>query len=62
MTLTQKEVVMPRKKIYGEKKTKLTLTLTQTAKDWLESKQTELKANSLSDTIERMARENITVG
>lgn len=52
---------MPRKNIYGEKKTKLTLTLTSTAKDWLESKQIELKASSLSDTIERMARENIKV-
>ncbi len=35
------------------------LNLTQTAIKWLEEKQAELSANSLSDVIERMARENL---
>lgn len=47
---------MAGKKIYGEAKRKLNLTLTDTAIKWLEAKQTELTANSLSDAIERMAR------
>jgi len=47
---------MPRKKIYGENKIKTTLTLTQTALDWLESKRKDLGATSVSDTIERLAR------
>ncbi|WP_169216980.1 hypothetical protein [Brasilonema sp. UFV-L1] len=51
-----------RKKIYGEEKTKTTLTLTQTARDWLEDQRVKLKAVSISDTIERMARENSTAG
>ena len=47
------------KKIYGESKGRFTMTLTQTAIQWLEEKQKELRANSLSDVIERMARENL---
>jgi acyl-homoserine lactone acylase PvdQ len=48
---------MARKKIYSEKKRRLSLTLTDTAIKWLESRQTQLTASSLSDAIERMARE-----
>lgn len=48
---------MARKKIYSEEKRRLSLTLTDTAIKWLESKQTQLTASSLSDVIERMARE-----
>ena len=47
---------MPRKKIYNEQKRRFTMTLTETAIKWLEEKQIELGANSLSDVIERMAR------
>ncbi|MEQ8463551.1 hypothetical protein [Coleofasciculus sp. E1-EBD-02] len=32
------------------------MTLTETAINWLEEKRVEMGANSLSDTIERMAR------
>lgn len=35
------------------------MTLTQTAIKWLEQKQLDMKASSLSDVIERMARENL---
>ena len=35
------------------------MTLTETAIQWLEEKQVELGANSLSDVIERMARKKI---
>jgi hypothetical protein len=48
---------MARKKMYSEKKRRLSLTLTETAIRWLEEKQTKLTASSLSDAIERMARE-----
>lgn len=48
---------MARKKIYSERKRRLNLTLTDTAIKWLESQQIQLTASSLSDTIERMARE-----
>lgn len=51
--------IMPRKKIYNETKRRFTMTLTQTAIEWLEEKQQELGANSLSDVIERMARVNL---
>lgn len=47
---------MSRKKIYDENKRRFTMTLTQTAIDWLESQRLFLKANSLSDVIERIAR------
>jgi len=47
---------MPRKKIYNEPKRRFTMTLTETAINWLEEKRVEMGANSLSDTIERMAR------
>lgn len=47
---------MPRKKIYDEDKNKTTLSLTKTAIKWLEEKQVELGANSLSDALEKMAR------
>jgi hypothetical protein len=48
---------MGREKIYGEKKGQLTLTLTETAVEWLKAKREEIKATSMSDTIERLARE-----
>lgn len=48
---------MSGKTIYGEGKDKTTLSLTKTAITWLKEKQVELRANSLSDTIERMARQ-----
>ncbi|WP_333148288.1 hypothetical protein [Microcoleus sp. B13-B6] len=48
---------MPRKKIYSEPKRKVNLSLTETATKWLEFKQVELTASSLSDVIERLARE-----
>ena len=47
---------MPAKKIYNESKRRFTMTLTETAIQWLEEKKDELGANSLSDVIERMAR------
>lgn len=50
---------MAGKKIYNESKRRFTMTLTQTAIEWLEQKQIELGANSLSDVIERMAREKL---
>jgi len=49
---------MSRKKIYGESKRKITMTLTETAVRWLEQERVRIGANSLSDTIERMARNN----
>lgn len=52
-------VTMARKKIYNEEKRRFTMTLTETAIQWLEKKQMELGANSLSDVIERMAREKL---
>jgi len=48
---------MGRKKIYSENKRRIDLTLTETAVKWLRTKQVELTATSLSDAIERMARE-----
>jgi hypothetical protein len=48
---------MPRKKIYSEPKRKVNLSLTETATKWLEEKQLQLTASSLSDVIERLARE-----
>jgi len=48
---------MARKQIYDEKKNKVSLTLTQTAIGWLEIKRVEIGANSLSDAIEKMARQ-----
>lgn len=50
---------MARKKIYLEAKRRFTMTLTQTAIHWLEQKQNEMQASSLSDVIERMAREKL---
>ncbi len=47
---------MAGKKIYGESKRRFTMTLTETAIQWLEWKQQELSANSLSDVIERLTR------
>ncbi len=35
------------------------MTLTETAIGWLEQKQQEMGANSLSDVVERMAREKL---
>ncbi|GFZ91899.1 hypothetical protein CYANOKiyG1_02370 [Okeania sp. KiyG1] len=52
-------VNMAGKKIYGESKRRFTMTLTETAIQWLEEKQHQLGANSLSDVIERMAREKV---
>ena len=48
---------MPRKKIYSEPKRKVNLSLTETATKWLEEKRVQLIASSLSDVIERLARE-----
>lgn len=48
---------MAGKKIYGEKKKQISLTLTETAVKWLETRKNQLTARSLSDVIERMARE-----
>lgn len=48
---------MAGKTIYGEAKRRLNLTLTETAIRWLESQQAKLTGSSLSDAIERMARE-----
>lgn len=48
---------MPRKKIYSEPKRSINLSLTQTATKWLEEKRVQLTASSLSDVIERLARE-----
>lgn len=42
--------------MYGEPKRKTTLTLTETAYQWLETQQKTLNATSLSDVIERLAR------
>lgn len=50
---------MARKKIYSEPKRRFTMTLTETAITWLEQKQIEMQAGSLSDVIERMAREKL---
>ena len=50
---------MVRKKIYAEAKRRFTMTLTETAIQWLEEKQIEMQAGSLSDVIERMAREKL---
>ncbi|MEO1432738.1 MAG: hypothetical protein AAFV71_27455 [Cyanobacteria bacterium J06633_8] len=47
---------MAGKKIYGEEKRRVNLTLTQTAIDWLEKQKEELGANSLSDVLEKLAR------
>jgi hypothetical protein len=48
---------MARKKMYDESKRRFTMTLTESAIEWLEKKRIELKAGSLSDVIEKMARE-----
>jgi hypothetical protein len=50
---------MARKKIYSESKRRFTMTLTETAIQWLEQKQIQMQAGSLSDVIERMAREKL---
>lgn len=50
---------MAGKKIYNESKRRFTMTLTDTAIKWLEDKQLEIGANSLSDVIERMARKKL---
>lgn len=50
---------MVRKKIYSESKRRFTMTLTETAINWLQKKQMEMQAGSLSDVIERMAREKL---
>lgn len=50
---------MARKKIYSEAKRRFTMTLTETAIQWLEEKQNEMQAGSLSDVVERMAREKL---
>lgn len=49
---------MARRKIYSEPKRRFTMTLTETAIAWLDQQQVKMKAGSLSDVIERMAREN----
>lgn len=50
---------MAGKKIYNESKRRFTMTLTETAIKWLESMKEEMGANSLSDVIERLARQNM---
>ena len=50
---------MPAKKIYNEPKRRFTMTLTETAIEWLESMKEEMGANSLSDVVERLARQNV---
>ena len=50
---------MAGKKIYNEPKRRFTMTLTETAIQWLESKKEEMEANSLSDVVERLARQNV---
>lgn len=50
---------MPAKKIYNEPKRRFTMTLTETAIEWLESMKEEMGANSLSDVVERLARKNV---
>lgn len=50
---------MPAKKIYNESKRRFTMTLTETAIEWLESMKQEMGANSLSDVVERLARQNM---
>ena len=50
---------MARKKIYEEAKRRFTMTLTQTAIQWLEEQQTEMEATSASDVIERLARKSL---
>lgn len=50
---------MPARKIYNESKRRFTMTLTQTAIQWLETQKQEMQANSLSDVIERLARQNV---
>ena len=50
---------MPARKIYNESKRRFTMTLTETAIEWLESKKLEIGANSLSDVVERLARQKV---
>jgi predicted CopG family antitoxin len=50
---------MPAKKIYNESKRRFTMTLTQTAIEWLEAMKEDIGANSLSDVVERLARQNV---
>lgn len=50
---------MAGRKIYNESKRRFTMTLTETAIQWLDSKKEEMGANSLSDVIERLARQNM---
>ena len=45
------------KTIYGEHKSKIQLTVTPTAVRWLHRKREELTAVSLSDVLERLARQ-----
>lgn len=52
-------VNMAGKKIYNEPKRRFTMTLTETAIQWLQQKQVELGANSLSDVIERLSRSKL---
>lgn len=49
-----------RKKIYEEDKKRFTMTLTQTALDWLEQKRIEMNLTSASDVIEQLARKKAT--
>lgn len=50
---------MAGKKIYNESKRRFTMTLTDRAIKWLEDKQLEIGANSLSEVIERMAQKKL---
>ena len=48
-----------KKFIYNEPLRRFTMTLTETAISWLESMKGEMGANSLSDVVERLARQNV---
>lgn len=47
---------MVRPRIYKESKKRISLFLTDTARHWLEEMKKEAGADSLSDVIEKMAR------
>ena len=50
---------MAGKNIYNQPKRRFTMTLTESAISWLESMKGEMGANSLSDVVERLARQNV---
>ena len=48
---------MPRPRDYQEPKRRLEVSITKTALDWLETQKEALDAKSISDTVERLARQ-----